>query len=337
MGTGTSARATPVAPKSVTMAAMTRQQFLRTLSAGAIGFSARHVQAQPAAIQTFTYKTAGCEIHADVHGAVEGAKKPALFWLHGGALIMGSRKGIPRPFRDGLIEKGFVIVSVDYRLAPETKLPAILEDVRDAWKWMRGQAGRFGIDVGRIATGGASAGGYLTQMTGFCLDPRPRALVSYFGYGDIIGPWYSEPDEFYRRQPLVSKEDALAAVGTAPVSEPPQGNQRGNFYLYCRQNGLWPEQASGHNPHTEEKWFEPYCPIRNVTAKYPPTILIHGTADTDVPYAQSKDMDAKLGKAGVVHEFLTVEGAEHGLAGAKPEEVSRVAERAVEFVKAHTA
>jgi acetyl esterase/lipase len=317
-------------------ATMTRQQFLRTLSAGAIGFSARRVQAQPAAPQTFTYKTAGCEIRADVYGASEGAVKPALMWMHGGALILGNRKGVQRPFHASLLEQGYVIVSIGYRLAPETKLPAIIEDVQDAWKWMHAQARRFGIDRGRIATGGASAGGYLAQMTGFCLNPQPRALVSYFGYGDIVGPWYSQPDEFSRRQPLVSKEDALAAVGAAPVSEPPQGNQRDTFYLYCRQNGLWPLQVSGHDPHTEDKWFTPYCPIRDVTAKYPPTMLIHGSADTDVPYSLSKDMDAKLGKAGTVHEFITVEGAGHGLAGAKPEEVSRAAARAVDFVKAHT-
>jgi acetyl esterase/lipase len=241
-----------------------------------------------------------------------------------------------RPFHEGLLEQGYVIVSVGYRLAPETKLPAIIEDVQDAWKWMHEQARRFGINAGRIATGGASAGAYLTQMTGFCLNRGPRALVSYFGYGDIVGPSYSQPDEFSRRQPLVSREDALAAVGTAPISDPPQGNQRDKFYVYCRQNGLWPLMVSGHDPQTEDRWFTPYCPIRNVTASYPPTILIHGTADTDVPYSLSKDMDAKLGKAGVVHEFITVDGAEHRLAGAKPEEVSRVAARAVEFVKAHT-
>jgi dipeptidyl aminopeptidase/acylaminoacyl peptidase len=66
-------------------------------------------------------------------------------------------------------------------------------------------------------------------------------------------------------------------------------------------------------------------------------MLIHCTADTDVPYSLSKDMDATLGKAGVVHQFITVDGAEHRLAGAQPEEVSRIAERAVEFVKAYTA
>ena len=315
---------------------MTRREFALS-AAGAIGVSARRAHAQAAAVQTFTYKTAGCEIRADVYGVSEGAAKPALLWIHGGALILGNRKGSVRPFHAGLLDQGYVIVSIDYRLAPETKLPAIIEDVQDAWKWMREQFRRFGIDRGRIATGGASAGGYLTQMTGFCLNPRPRALVSYFGYGDIVGPWYSQPDEFYRKQPLVTKEQALATVGTAPISDPPQGNQRGEFYLYCRQNGLWPVEVSGHDPRTEDKWFEAYCPIRNVTAKYPPTMLIHGTADTDVPYSLSKDMDAKLGKAGVVRDFITVEGAGHGLAGATPEEVSRVAARAVEFVKAHTA
>ena len=316
---------------------MTRQEFLCTLSAGAIGFSARRAQAQPVAAPTFTYKTAGCEIHADVYGASEGAAKPALMWMHGGALILGNRKGIMRPFHSALLEQGYVIVSIGYRLAPETKLPAIVEDVQDAWKWMHARARRFGIDRARIASGGASAGAYLAQMTGFCLNPRPRALVSYFGFGDIVGPWHAQPNQFYGRQPLVSKEEAFAAVGTTPISDPPQGNQRATFYLYSRQNGLWPQPVSGHDPYTEDGWFNHYCPIRNVTARYPPTMLIHGTADTDVPYSLSKDMDAALGRIGVAHEFITVDGAEHRLAGAKPDEVLRVAARAVEFVRTHTA
>jgi hypothetical protein len=54
---------------------MTRQQFLRTLSTGAIGFAAGRAHAQPAAPQTFTYETAGCEIRADVYGASAGAAK----------------------------------------------------------------------------------------------------------------------------------------------------------------------------------------------------------------------------------------------------------------------
>ncbi len=174
---------------------------------------------------------------------------------------------------------------------------------------------QFGIDPDRIATAGGSAGGYLTLMTGFCLEPRPRALVSYYGYGDITTPWYSKPDEFYRKQPLVPKEEAYGCVGHRELSEQPTPNRRGRFYLYCRQNGIWPNEVAGHDPHAEPKWFDPYCPIRNVTAKYPPALLIHGTEDTDVLYSESKNMAAKLAESGVKHEFVTVQGAGHGLIG----------------------
>ena len=316
-----------------------RREFLGISVGGMICAAVpRSAQAATSAPETCTYKIAkGCEIKADVHGAVAGVKKPTVLWIHGGALISGSRKGLGDRFHSELLKQGYVIVSIDYRLAPESKLPDIIEDIQDAWRWVRTEGSkRFDIDADRIVTAGGSAGGYLTLMTGFCLDPRPRALVSYFGYGDITTPWYSQPDEFYRRQPLVSKEEAYRSVGTSILSEPPARSQRGRFYLYCRQNGIWPNEVAGHNPHTEPRWFDRYCPIRNVTAKYPPTLLIHGTEDTDVPYAESKNMAAKLKEIGVEHEFLTVAGAGHGLKGGKPEEVAQVADRAVAFVRTHT-
>ncbi len=102
------------------------------------------------------------------------------------------------------------------------------------------------------------------------------------------------------------------------------------------QEGIWPNEVAGHDPHTEPKWFDPYCPIRNVTAKYPPTFLIHGTNDTDVPYLESKNMAAKLVGAGVAHEFVTVTGAGHGLSGAKPDKVAQIARQAAEYIRTHT-
>jgi acetyl esterase/lipase len=258
-------------------------------------------------------------------------------WIHGGALIAGSRKSPDARLSAELLKRGFVIVSIDYRLAPETKLPGIIEDVQDAWRWVRREGPkRFGIDPDRMATAGGSAGGYLTLMTGFCLKPRPRALVSYYGYGDITTPWYSEPDKFYRRSPLVAKEEAYRCVGNRMLTEPPAPNRRGTFYLYCRQQGTWPNEVAGHDPHSEPKWFDPYCPIRNVTAEYPPTFLIHGTEDTDVPYSESKNMAARLAEAGVAHEFITVAGAGHGLSGAKPDKVAQIARQAAEYIKDHT-
>ena len=319
---------------------ISRHQFLKIVAGGAIGVTLPRIAcAQSPGPTTHVYKTVGqCQIKADVHQAAPGDRKPAVMWIHGGALIMGSRKGLDSRFHAELVKRGFVIVSIDYRLAPETKLPGIIEDVQDAWRWLRQEGPkRFGIDPDRIATAGGSAGGYLTLMTGFCLEPRPRALVSYYGYGDITTPWYSKPDEFYRKQPLVSKEEAYGAVGKRELSEPPMPNRRGRFYLYCRQNGIWPNEVAGHDPQAEPKWFDPYCPIRNVTAKYPPAMLIHGTVDTDVPYAESKSMAAKLAESNVKHEFITVQGAGHGLMGAKPDKVNGIAQQAAEFIKTHTA
>ncbi len=102
-------------------------------------------------------------------------------------------------------------------------------------------------------------------------------------------------------------------MGTSAVSEPPPRNNRSRFYLYCRQNGLWPKEVSGHDPDTDPKAFDRYCPERNVTAHYPPTLLIHGTNDTDVPHELSVAMDQELARHGVRHELISVPGAAHGL------------------------
>src|SRR4029078_3244200 len=63
------------------------------------------------------------------------------------------------------------------------------------------------------------------------------------------------------------------------------------------------------------------------------TLLIHGDKDTDVPYEQSQLMTAELKKNGVEHQFITVAGAEHGLAGGKPDEIQAVNKAAVEFLR----
>jgi len=288
--------------------------------------------------ETFTYKTAGnCRIKADVYGASPGERRPLAVWIHGGALIMGDRRGIDRTLLGELIKAGYVVVSIDYRLAPETKLAAILDDVKDAVAWVRAEGPRtFGAGIDRIAVLGGSAGGYLTLTCGYLIEPRPAALVSFWGYGDIAGPWYSRPDAFYRRQPLVTEAEARAAVGTTEVAEPPARNQRGRFYLYCRQNGLWSKEVAAHDPDTEPKAFDLNCPVRNLSAKYPPTLLIHGTKDTDVPHEQSVVMDRELSRHGVPHEFISVAGAGHGLGGVDKTVLAGIHQRVMAFLKRYT-
>ena len=174
---------------------MNRHEFLKTLAAGATSLLVPRWMwgDEPPEAKTFTYKTAGgCDIKLDAFGSDPNVRKPVIVHIHGGALMIGSRKGVPKWLNP---QGDHVVISIDYRLAPETKLPAIIEDVQDAFRWIHKQGPQLlNIDAEKLVVEGESAGGYLTLMTGFCIKPRPKALIAVSGYGGIVGPWYSRPE-----------------------------------------------------------------------------------------------------------------------------------------------
>jgi len=291
--------------------------------------------------QTYVYKVVGdCEINADAYPGNGRGLKPAVVWIHGGALIGGHRENI-RPDQAKLyLDSGFALVSIDYRLAPETKLPAIIEDLVDAFAWVRKEGpGLVRADPRRIGVVGHSAGGYLTLMAGFRVNPRPRALVSFYGYGDIAAPWYSRPDPFYNQRPKVPRREAFRSVGDRPISHDGGTSNRFLFYLYCRQRGLWPREVAGLDPDREPAAFDSLCPLRNVTHDYPPTMLLHGDLDTDVPYRQSVAMADALRRTGVENELITMRGRGHGFdgVGLQDREVADAFDRVLGFLKRHLA
>ena len=290
--------------------------------------------------KSYVYKSvAGCDIRADAHWLAGATRPPAILWLHGGALIFGTRTGIPAYQLSTYLRAGYTVVSADYRLAPEAKLEAIIEDLRDAYSWLRTSGPRlFPIDQERIAVVGQSAGGYLTLVAGYAVTPRPRALVSFYGYGDLTGAWYSRPSPYYCQRPAVTEDEAFGVVGRTVVSEG-RHEDRFSFYLYCRQHGLWPLAVTGHDPQQEADWFARFCPVCNVTRGYPPTLLIHGDVDTDVPYDLSVMMNAELERQQVEHAFLTLHDRGHAFDWAADAErdpvITQTFDRVLAFLKQH--
>jgi acetyl esterase/lipase len=294
--------------------------------------STRPVAALLTAKKTYAYKSVGdCSIRADVFRPDDERPRPVILWLHGGAFIWGSRTRIRTEQLDRYVKEGFVVVAMDYRLAPETKLPAILDDLKDAYEWIR-KAGPalFHADPDRIVVVGHSAGGYLALMGGLILTPPPRALVSFYGYGDISGDWCNHPDAHYSQQPAVSREAAGNAVGSAILTEALY-EQRWPFYLYCRQQGRWAREVAG-----EEADVERFCPVRHVTQVFPPTLLLHGNQDTDVPFEQSVRMAEELRGKGVPCELITLADRGHAFDsgdGMGDPPVANAFERVIRFIK----
>lgn len=289
-------------------------------------------------VKTYTYKKVGdLEIKAEVHRPEDSQTRPVLVWIHGGALINGHRSGIDGRVKKMALDAGYAVVSIDYRLAPETKLPEIIKDLEDAFAWVREQGPKLlNVDPNRLAVAGGSAGGYLTLTAGYRVKPRPKVLVAFWGYGDLVGEWYSTPSPHpAHNQSKVSAEEARKQVSGPPISD--ARDRKGNggaFYQFCRQQGIWPQEVSGGwNPHTEIAKFVPYMPAHNVTRDYPPTLLIHGTKDTDVPYEQSVIMAMAFKEHGVPHELVTIPDAEHGLAGGDPKKIEAAYSSAFDFIK----
>ena len=294
---------------------------------------------KPFVKRTYTYKVVGdCALKADVYRSPDKTIRPVIFWIHGGALINGYRGNVIEAQLERYVRAGFAVISIDYRLAPETKLPQILEDVQDAYRWVRTRGPNLlRIDPDRIAVVGPSAGGYLALTTGFKFRPRPRAIVSFYGYGDISGDWLSLPDPYYSQQPSVSRAAALEAVsGGFPCGTEPTDRREG-FYLYCRQQGLWPKEILGLDPHTDVKAFDLFCPLRNVTSDYPPTMLLHGDKDTDVPFEQSVQMYNELRRHAVECELIRVAGGGHGFdyGGMKDPRIVGNFDHVIAFLKKH--
>ncbi|MBA9084854.1 acetyl esterase/lipase [Fontibacillus solani] len=249
-----------------------------------------------------------CLIKADVYN--HGTGTPVLVYLHSGGFIFGSRSWLPTQQIEWYKKAGFSIVSIDYRLAPNTKLPEIVQDVKDAIYWVRQQAVQhYDFDPNRMALVGSSAGGYMSLLAGTMEEIKPKAIVSFYGYGDLLGDWIMKPSRYYCQKQRITTAKAQSAIEKDVVSE---GSwDRYDYYIYCRQTGRWVEEVTGLDRVKDLEALQSFSPVLHLTKDYPPTMLLHGNCDTDVPYEQSVMMYEKLQQVGVTSELITIDGGDH--------------------------
>ena len=104
----------------------------------------------------------------DVYTPNRANKAPVIFYVHGGSWRNGDKSDYPF-LADAFIEKGFLFVAINYRLAPAVQFPAFVEDAALAFKWVKSNIAQYGGDANRIFLMGHSAGGHIASL--LALDP----------------------------------------------------------------------------------------------------------------------------------------------------------------------
>jgi acetyl esterase/lipase len=241
---------------------------------------------------------------------------PVVVWIHGGAWMFGDRRILPETLTPGqifdeLLDAGLAVATIDYRHAREAAFPAQLHDAKAAVRWLRRYASEVGISADRIGVWGESAGGHLAALVGLTGDrddldggigvSGPSSSV------DVVVDWYG-----------------IADAATMPVFEPPPAV----VASYPPEELVPPLDVLLHG--ADESARADVSPVTHVRASAPPFLLVHGTADDAVPYAQSEKLAAALAAAGADVRLETVPEAGHIFHGCP--DVGAVVRRSVDYL-----
>jgi acetyl esterase/lipase len=271
--------------------------------------------------QTYTFKKINQhEIKVDVYSTDTANKRPVVVFFHGGGFIFGNREaGLQTALRDRLIKDNYIVVSADYRLAPETKIEQIFKDAEDVYNWTIKEGPQlFNADTNNVIVMGTSAGGQLALHVGL-KSPRPKAVVLISSPADYSNVNWKTGDI-----PILKKAPEYSVVGQNEISYGDR-DKRLALYLFLKDNKLWMYEVFGYNVSKESKRFKNSLPINNLDAGYPPTLILHAKIDADVPYSQAEVLDAAMSKMKIKHELYTAkEGHSSQLIINNPDAVQRI-------------
>lgn len=212
---------------------------------------------------------------------------PVVVFIHGGGWRGGDKRGGLARLAPLVASGQYAGVSVGYRLTDEASWPAQIYDCKAAIRWVRAHAAKYGFDPRRIGVMGTSAGGHLVAMLGTSggvkelegdlgphrdVDSRVQCVVDIFGPADLL-----------------TMGSNTTAAPNSPVA-----------------------LLIGGSLQEKEEVARQASPITYVSGDDPPFLIIHGTEDRTVPYAQSEKLHAALQRAQVSSILLKVEGGGHG-------------------------
>ena len=139
------------------------------------GFLARAARPPLASTQDLTAEGAAGPISVRLYRPTTDGVLPVIVFIHGGGFVFGDLETHDALCRHLAIQSGVAVVALDYRLAPEAPYPAGLEDCTAALNWLASSAAGLGLDAGRIAVAGDSAGAHLAMATALTArDHGPR-------------------------------------------------------------------------------------------------------------------------------------------------------------------
>ncbi len=230
----------------------------------------------------------------------KGGPKPLIMYIHGGGWVGGTPRnsGAHGNFPAALAKlasEGFVVASLEYRLADEAHFPAQLQDARAALRFLKSNAAKYGIDPARSGVWGGSAGGHLTALA---------ALTCGVTSLDAEGVKAAPGSECF--------QSAVTWYGVFDFAALAAGRPGGN-------DGAAGKLLGCNGPCTPDK-FAAASPVTYIDAKDPPFLLIHGLEDKTVPVTQSQLAEAKMKAAGMQVESIYIPGVDHSFIGHTPAE-----------------
>ncbi|MCB1278187.1 alpha/beta hydrolase [Prosthecobacter sp.] len=232
-------------------------------------------------------KVGGTSLKLDLHRPQ--AENPLLIvYVHGGAWRAGSKSDVPIA---KLMDRGFAIASVDYRLSTQAVFPAQVHDIKAAIRFLRANAGTFHVNTDRIAIVGSSAGGHLAALVG--VSNGNPALEGKVG---------DHPDQSSDVQGIVSFYGASNLQSIL--------SQSTEFGLTVRIPAL--KLLLGDVPDKKRDLAKLASPVAHLDKSDPPLLLIHGDADPQMPPAQSQELARDYEALKLPVTLIRLPGSKHG-------------------------